>query len=86
MPADDLGEGVDVHGLDVGDESDRAALLHLGHVIGVPDHPRDLVTAGHEERGEQQGDAAVAAEDEDARHVFTLRALADVSPGSANCR
>gem|GEM_PF-6913297 len=66
MTADDLGECLDVHTLDIGDQRFRPDGFDVGDMGRVADHPRHLIASLDEQGSEQEGDAAVAAEHEDA--------------------
>ena len=66
VPVEQRRQPGDVERLDIRDHGGRARRRDLVRVLGVADDARHVVAARDQQRGEQQRDLAVAADDEDA--------------------
>ncbi len=56
--------------LDVGNDGPRAGGGDVVGVLGIAEGGRHLIPAVRKDAGQVQGDLAVAADDDDAQHVF----------------
>jgi hypothetical protein len=68
VAGEQIGQRVGVQVLDVGDDGTRTRRADVVGVIGVAEDRRHLVAAVGEDASQVQGDLAVAADDDNARH------------------
>ena len=69
VAGEQIGQCVGVEVLDVGDDGTRAGRADVVGVIGIAEDRRHLVAAVGQDASQMQSDLAVAADDDDARHV-----------------
>ena len=70
MAGQQIGQRSGVQMLDICDNGVGAGGTDVVGVIGIADDRGHLVAVGGENAGQMQSDLAVAADDDDARHIF----------------